>query len=72
MVACRFTIFHRDGQARTGRLDLPHGSVDTPVFMPVGTQATVKALSSEDLEALDARQSFWPTRIICTCVRAMN
>ncbi len=55
MVACRFTVLHRDGQARTGRLDLPHGSVDTPVFMPVGTQATVKALSSEDLEALDAR-----------------
>lgn len=54
VVACRFTIHQRDGQARTGRLDLTHGSVETPVFMPVGTQATVKALSSDDLEALDA------------------
>lgn len=53
-MACRFTIHQRDGQARTGRLDLTHGSVETPVFMPVGTQATVKALSSDDLEALDA------------------
>jgi len=38
--------------ARRGRLHLPHGTVETPAFMPVGTQGTVKTLGSEDLEAL--------------------
>ncbi|MEE2754323.1 MAG: tRNA guanosine(34) transglycosylase Tgt [Candidatus Latescibacterota bacterium] len=41
--------------ARAGVLHTPHGEVETPVFMPVGTQATVKTLSQEDLESLDAR-----------------
>ena len=36
--------------ARAGRMTLPHGCVDTPVFMPVGTQGTVKGLTREDLE----------------------
>jgi queuine tRNA-ribosyltransferase len=40
-------------RARTGVLDLPHGSVQTPVFMPVGTNATVKAISNEALESLE-------------------
>ncbi|MDQ2985882.1 MAG: tRNA guanosine(34) transglycosylase Tgt [Armatimonadota bacterium] len=38
--------------ARTGVLALPHGEVATPAFMPVGTQATVKTVGSDDLEAL--------------------
>ncbi len=38
--------------ARAGRLHLPHGEVETPAFMPVGTRAAVKTLSSEDLEQL--------------------
>lgn len=38
--------------ARRGRLHTPHGTVETPAFMPVGTQGTVKTLGSEDLEAL--------------------
>lgn len=42
-------------QARLGKLSTPHGTIDTPVFMPVGTQATVKTLGSEDLEHLDAQ-----------------
>lgn len=41
--------------ARAGVIHTPHGEVETPVFMPVGTQATVKTLSQEDLETLDAR-----------------
>src|SRR3989338_533689 len=41
--------------ARAGRLTLPHGVVETPVFMPVGTKATVKALTPDDLEALGAQ-----------------
>ena len=38
-----------ESQARLGRLHTPHGTVDTPVFMPVGTQATVKAMTSQEL-----------------------
>ncbi|GIX46639.1 MAG: queuine tRNA-ribosyltransferase [Candidatus Tectimicrobiota bacterium] len=38
-------------QARLGRLHTPHGSCETPAFMPVGTQATVKTLRTSDLEA---------------------
>jgi queuine tRNA-ribosyltransferase len=49
-----FTIDHRDinTKARTGKLSLPHGDVQTPVFIPVGTQAAVKSLTSRDLEDL--------------------
>ncbi|PZN06777.1 MAG: tRNA guanosine(34) transglycosylase Tgt [Bacillota bacterium] len=52
-----FTIEHREAhsQARTGRLATPHGTVETPVFMPVGTQAAVKTLSPHELRALGAQ-----------------
>lgn len=45
---------HRDthSRARTGSLTLPHGIVQTPAFMPVGTNATVKAVPPEDLQAM--------------------
>src|SRR2546430_6665166 len=49
-----FSIEATCGSARTGRLTLPHGSVETPVFMPVGTQGTVRALSPNDLRAAGA------------------
>ena len=39
-------------KARTGVLHLPHGNVKTPVFMPVGTNATVKAITKDDLEEI--------------------
>src|SRR5688500_19643251 len=42
-------------QARLGRLTTPHGVVDTPVFMPVGTNATVKALDPDDLHEVGAQ-----------------
>ncbi|HHU48998.1 MAG: tRNA guanosine(34) transglycosylase Tgt [Caldicoprobacterales bacterium] len=42
-------------KARIGRFHTPHGSFDTPVFMPVGTQATVKAVTPKDLEEIQAR-----------------
>jgi queuine tRNA-ribosyltransferase len=45
----------RCGEARAGILQTNHGPVATPVFMPVGTQATVKSLSCGDLETLDAQ-----------------
>jgi len=50
-----FTVTHRDGAARRGVLELAHGKVDTPVFMPVGTYGTVKAMSPEELTALGAQ-----------------
>jgi len=42
-------------QARAGLLHTPHGTVETPAFMPVGTQATVKTLTQQDLEEIGAR-----------------
>jgi len=49
-----FERLHSDGSARLGRLTTPHGVVETPVFMPVGTQGTVKALTGYDLEEMGA------------------
>ena len=51
----KFTVTHRDGAARTGVLELAHGRVETPAFMPVGTYGTVKAMSPEELEAMGAQ-----------------
>jgi queuine tRNA-ribosyltransferase len=50
-----FVLHARDGAARRGTLSLAHGDVETPVFMPVGTAATVKALSADELRSFDAR-----------------
>jgi queuine tRNA-ribosyltransferase len=47
-----FTVDATEGAARAGTLFLPHGRVETPVFMPVGTQGTVRTLSTQDLEAI--------------------
>ncbi len=44
-----FDITGRDGAARCGRLMTPHGTIDTPAFMPVGTQGAVKGLLHRDL-----------------------
>jgi queuine tRNA-ribosyltransferase len=41
--------------ARLGKVHTPHGSFDTPVFMPVGTQATVKGMSPDELKEIDAK-----------------
>src|SRR2546426_6749750 len=49
-----FTIEATSGAARTGTLTLPHGTVETPVFMPVGTQGSVRALSPNDLRSTGA------------------
>jgi queuine tRNA-ribosyltransferase len=53
-MSLRFELLHRDGAARTGRLHLPHGTVATPAFMPVGTYGTVKGMAPEELTALGA------------------
>ena len=48
-----FTLIRQEGRARRGRLTTPHGTVETPVFMNVGTQAAIKGgLSAADLRAI--------------------
>src|SRR5581483_7889858 len=51
-MSLRFEIDATSGNARAGRLITPHGIVDTPVFMPVGTLATVKGVAQDVLEEL--------------------
>lgn len=54
----RFTVVSmpiEGTRARAGRLETPHGVVETPVFMPVGTNATVKALDPDDIREIGAR-----------------
>jgi queuine tRNA-ribosyltransferase len=51
----KFSVRHSDGAARCGTLELAHGAVETPVFMPVGTYGTVKAVSPAELAGLGAR-----------------
>ena len=52
--ACRFELLHVCAQsgARRGRLHTPHGVIETPCYMPVGTQATVKAMLPRDLKEI--------------------
>ena len=52
-----FKLLHKDSRskARRGRITTPHGVIETPVFMPVGTQATVKAMKPEDVERTGAQ-----------------
>lgn len=50
-----FELLQADGDARLGRLTTAHGSVETPVFMPVGTQATVKGLTPAQLHETGAQ-----------------
>ena len=50
----RFHTTHTEGRARRGVMSTPHGDVETPAFMPVGTQGAVKGLTHRDLEAVGA------------------
>ena len=54
-MAIRFELLGDDGAARRGRLHTPHGVVETPVFMPVGTQATVKGLTPQQVREAGAQ-----------------
>lgn len=51
----KFDLITTDDRARRGRLTLNHGVVETPIFMPVGTYGSVKAMSPSDLEAIGAQ-----------------
>src|SRR5215212_3233131 len=55
MIGISFDILARDGMARLGRLSTAHGVIDTPAFMPVGTAATVKAMTPDAVAATRAR-----------------
>ena len=48
----QFKLIKKDGKARRGELKLQHGTLQTPVFMPVGTYGAVKSLSPQDLESI--------------------
>ncbi len=50
----KFTLLKTDGHARRGRLDVAHGTIETPIFMPVGTYGSVKAMSPDELREIDA------------------
>ncbi|BBB48230.1 tRNA guanosine(34) transglycosylase Tgt [Pelolinea submarina] len=50
-----FELVAQDGSARAGILHTPHGDIHTPIFMPVGTQATVKALTPAQLQELEVQ-----------------
>src|SRR2546421_4151441 len=55
MVHFDFRVTHTDGGARRGIMTTPHGVVDTPAFMPVGTQGAVKGVTHRDLESVGAQ-----------------
>src|ERR671913_1194686 len=50
----QFNLLHTDGAARRGEVHTPHGVIQTPAFMPVGTRGAVKSVTQRDLEDLDA------------------
>ncbi|WP_029688324.1 tRNA guanosine(34) transglycosylase Tgt [Thermoanaerobacter sp. A7A] len=56
MAAIKYRLIKKDSRtnARLGILETPHGVIETPVFMPVGTQATVKAMTPEELKEIGA------------------
>ncbi len=51
----KFDLIAQDGDARAGVFHTPHGDIPTPIFAPVGTQATVKSLTQRHLKELDAK-----------------
>ncbi|MGI9500852.1 MAG: tRNA guanosine(34) transglycosylase Tgt, partial [Geminicoccaceae bacterium] len=50
-----YEVLATDGKARLGRLETAHGAIDTPAFMPVGTAATVKAMTNDMIRATGAQ-----------------
>src|SRR3954469_10148825 len=54
-MAMQFNVLATSARARRGRLKLAHGTVETPIFMPVGTYGTVKAMSPDELVSVGAQ-----------------
>ena len=53
-----FKLLSKDKNARLGKLETAHGDIDTPIFMPVGTAATVKAMHLRDIKASGSSNHF--------------
>ena len=70
MPAITFELHKTDPRtkARRGTVTTPHGKIDTPIFMPVGTAATVKAMRPEEVKELGAQV----IHTTCTCGRVMR
>ncbi len=51
----KYELIKKDGNARLGKITTSHGVIDTPVFMPVGTQATVKSMTPDELKSIGAK-----------------
>src|SRR3990167_3311643 len=66
MSALRLDLQSTDGRARAGLLRTPRGTIHTPVFMPVGTKGTVKAMTPEELQDLGGlhKMMHWPRPIL--------
>ena len=62
-----FDVLATEGQARRGRMTLRHGTVETPVFMPVGTYGSVKGVLPSSLEEMGASRSSSATLSTCGC-----
>jgi glycine cleavage system protein P-like pyridoxal-binding family len=71
MTAFEWTLDAADGSTRAGTFTTPHGALSTPVFAPVGTQATVKSLTPAQVEELGA-QMVLAKPITSFCGRVMN
>ncbi|MGO1712857.1 MAG: tRNA guanosine(34) transglycosylase Tgt, partial [Senegalia sp. (in: firmicutes)] len=57
MLAIKYELIkeEKNTKARLGKITTPHGEIETPIFMPVGTQATVKAMTPEELKDMNAQ-----------------
>lgn len=55
LLPIKYELYAKDGFARLGKITTPHGEIETPVFMPVGTQATVKTMTPDELLDIDAK-----------------
>ena len=55
MLPVKYELYNTDGRARLGKITTPHGEIETPVFMPVGTQATVKTMTPEELKEIGSQ-----------------
>ena len=54
-MSLQFEVLKTEGKARRGRMTLNHGVVQTPIFMPVGTYGTVKAMAPNELEEMGSQ-----------------
>jgi queuine tRNA-ribosyltransferase len=66
-----FELLATDGAARRGRVTLNHGIVETPIFMPVGTYGSVKAIGPDELRRM-TRRLFWATPFIYGCAQGLT